>query len=241
MGTKVCCKTSTTNPDKEMKFDDATKNNKEDSDEEVYDNSKIEQHADEETFNSQNHLNFNRFEENKIKNNSESHMNNFNNIRFNDNLSSNKISKIPLEVILEEHSFEKIVLSPNNEQIAKNMFDSAFDEKFKVKEKESKGSAYKKYNKKTKDDLKNSKNPKNSISSLNEDVQEQLQVELPSPVHIRKDKKLDGPYVKGDWRTLNIKSIIASNVLNSSNAGLLILVKLYRRINFSRRLIQICK
>jgi len=167
-------------------------------------------------------------------------MNNLNNIRFNDNLSSNKISKIPLEVILEEHSFEKIVLSPNNELIAKNMFDSAFDEKFKVKEKESKDSAYKKNNK-TKDDLKNSKNPKNSISSLNEDIQEQLQVELPSPVHNRKDKKLDGPYVKGDWRTLNIKSIIAPNVLNSSNAGLLILVKLYRRINFSRRLIQICK
>ncbi len=117
------------------------------------------------------------------------------------------------------------------EEEIKNMFENAYDEKF-TKQKEivssSPTKSPKRNNKeasvKFSEDVKkrNSRrsskgNSQNSFTKVTDEPQE---MDIPSPVQVRRDKKVSqGPYQKGNWRSLNIKSIIPASVLNSSDTG----------------------
>jgi len=35
----------------------------------------------------------------------------------------------------------------------------------------------------------------------------------------KEKKKLEGPYIKGNWKTLNITSFVSANILSSNNTG----------------------
>ena len=74
-----------------------------------------------------------------------------------------------------------------------------------------------------------SKNYPISNTEPNEPNQD-LKIELPSPTNKRLDRaerlkqqSSHGPYIKGNWRTLNIKSIIPDHILSSNDANEIII------------------
>jgi len=97
----------------------------------------------------------------------------------------------------------KVAILEVNEEEMKNKFDAAFEEKFKSK-----------VDNKTSKDI----SSKNVGKGTDTPKRFKDSVALDSPTK-RKYKTHDGPYQKGNWRTLNIKEIVSQNVLNSNNPG----------------------
>jgi len=182
--------------------------------------------------------------------------------KYNDNLLiGGKLAKMPLEVISEEQpnsnlqtksslDVKKSARNNSNEedQQLKNMFDNAFEEKFKDKEisprkKESDLNPTKKESQKS--DRKKEVNINNNVEEITREEEREntnydrnkqhknsnkkSEVRFEDDVHLeitprkKEQKHYEGPYQKGNWRTLNIKAIVSQNIINSSNSDELVL------------------